>query len=75
MTLEADVAAKLADCASRLKRPTKDVVNSALRIGLDQLTKPIQPKPYQTVPRALGARLQGHSVAEWLEAADQMGPS
>jgi hypothetical protein len=70
LTLEKDVAAKLSDCAAKLKKPTKDVVNQALRIGLEKLNEPIETKPYITKSRAMGFKLQGHSVADWLEAAE-----
>jgi hypothetical protein len=73
LTLEEDVAAKLSDCTAKLKKPTKDVVNQALRIGLEKLSEPIQAKPYVTKSRPMGFKLQGHSVADWLEAAE--GPA
>ncbi|MDD5261467.1 MAG: hypothetical protein PHD76_06415 [Methylacidiphilales bacterium] len=70
LTLEPDVAAKLSNCTAKLKKPTKTVVNEALRIGLEKLAQPIQAKPYKTKSHAFGFKLQGHSVADWIAAAE-----
>ena len=56
MTLDPDVAAKARKGAARLGRPFKDVVNHALRIGLDHVLAPPAAQPYQTQPRPLGLR-------------------
>lgn len=54
LTLDPDVAAKAREGSARLKKPFRDVVNSALRIGLDQVLAPPAAKPYRTHPRPLG---------------------
>ena len=56
MTLDPDVAAKAKRGAARLGQPFKSVINSALRIGLDEILKPPVAKPYRTKPRPLGLR-------------------
>lgn len=54
MTLDPDVAAKARLGAARLGKPFKEVVNAALRIGLDQVLNPPAARPYRTQPRPLG---------------------
>jgi hypothetical protein len=56
LTLDADVAAKAKRGAARLGKPFKTVVNSALRIGLDEILKPPAAKPYRTKPHPMGLR-------------------
>jgi hypothetical protein len=56
LTLDPDVAAKAKKGAAKLGKPFKEVINAALRIGLDQVLKPPAAKPYRTKPRALGLR-------------------
>lgn len=56
LTLDPDVAVKARKGAARLGRPFKDVVNQALRIGLDEVLAPPSAKAYQTQPRPLGLR-------------------
>jgi hypothetical protein len=56
LTLDPDVAAKARKGAAKLRKPFKEVVNAALRIGLDQVLTPPGPKPYRTKPRPLGLR-------------------
>ena len=56
LTLDPDVAAKARKGAAKLGRPFKEVINAALRIGLDQVLKPPTTKPYRTKPRPLGLR-------------------
>jgi hypothetical protein len=56
LTLDPDVAAKARKGAARLGKPFKDVVNHALRIGLDEVLAPPAARPYQTQPRPLGLR-------------------
>ena len=56
LTLDADVAAKAKRGAARLGKPFKSVINSALRIGLDEVLKPPAAKPYRTKPRPMGLR-------------------
>jgi hypothetical protein len=56
LTLDPDVAAKAKKGAAKLHMPFKDIINAALRIGLDEVLKPKAPQPYQTKPRPLGLR-------------------
>lgn len=60
LTLDPDVATKARQSAARLGRPFKDVINAALRTGLDQLLRPPAARPYRTQPRPMGLR-QGFS--------------
>jgi hypothetical protein len=60
LTLDPDVAAKARKGAARLGKSFKEVVNMALRIGLDAVMEPPPSKPYRTQPRPLGLR-QGFS--------------
>jgi hypothetical protein len=68
LTLDPDVSAKARRGAAKLGKPFKEVVNSALRIGLDEILKPAEAKPYKTKSRALGLRegLSYDNVAELL---------
>ena len=72
MTLDPDVASKARKGAAKLGRPFKEVINAALRAGLDQVLRPPVAKPYRTVPRPMGLR-QGFSyddVAELVARAE-----
>jgi hypothetical protein len=60
LTLDADVALKARKGAAKLGKPFKEVINAALRVGLDQLLKPPVAKPYRTKARPMGLR-QGFS--------------
>lgn len=54
LTLDDDVAAKLAVEASRTGRPHRVVVNEALRRGLE--ARPVAPEPYRVQARPMGLR-------------------
>ena len=56
LTLDPGVSAKAHAVATQLGRPFKQVVNAALRIGLDDMLRPTLAKPYRTKPRAMGLR-------------------
>ncbi len=56
LTLDPDVAAKARLGAARLRKPFKDVINQALRIGLEEVLAPPSTIPYHTKPRPLGLR-------------------
>jgi hypothetical protein len=56
LTLDPDVAARARRGAARLGKPFKEIVNMALRIGLDTVLAPPAAKPYRTEPRPLGLR-------------------
>jgi len=72
LTLDADVSAKARQSAARLGKPFKQVVNHALRIGLDQMLKPPPAKPYRTKPSPMGlaAGLSYDNVSELLARAE-----
>ena len=72
MTLDPDVAAKAKKGAAALRKPFKEIINAALRAGLDQVLNPPASKPYRTHPRPLGLRpgLNYDSVAELLTRAE-----
>ena len=72
LTLDPDVSAKARKGAARLGQPFKLVVNSALRLGLAELLKPVPAKPYKTKARPLGLN-EGFSydnVSELLARAE-----
>ena len=54
LTLDADVAVKARKGAAQLGKPFKEVVNMALRAGLDSVLSPPAAKPFRTKPRPLG---------------------
>jgi hypothetical protein len=56
LTLDADVAAKARRGAAKLGQPFKAIINSALRVGLDEVLRPAAAKPYRTKSRPLGLR-------------------
>jgi hypothetical protein len=72
LTLYPDVAAKAKRSAARLRKPFKEVINQALRIGLDELLNPKVSKPYRTDARPLGLRpgLSYDDIAELLTHAE-----
>jgi len=61
LTLDHDVADKTRVLARRLGKPFKAVVNEALRLGLEQVEKPMKQQPYKTQSHAMGLR-QGYSL-------------
>ena len=72
LTLDPDVAAKARKGAARLHKPFKEVINAALRVGLDAILTPAPAKPYRTNPLPLGLR-QGFNydnVSELIAAAE-----
>lgn len=56
LTLDPDVAARAKKGAATLKKPFRDVINEALRVGLDTVLQPPAAKPYRTRARPLGLR-------------------
>ena len=72
LTLDPDVAAKARKGAARLGKPFKEVINAALRIGLEQVLAPPAAKPYRTKARALGLRrgLSYDNIGELLARAE-----
>jgi hypothetical protein len=72
LTLDPDVALKARKGAAQLGKPFKEVINAALRVGLEQLLKPPAAKAYRTRPRPMGLR-QGFSyddIAELIARAE-----
>jgi len=72
LTLDADVAAKAKRAAAKLGKPFREVINGALRIGLEEVLRPPAAKPYRTKPRPLGLRegLSYDNIAELLAHTD-----
>ena len=72
LTLDQDVAARLRAAVSRQRQPLQQVVNTALRLGLERLEESAQSKPYRTVPRPMGRRLgfSYDNVAQLLARAE-----
>ena len=56
LTLDPDVAAKARKGAAKLGKPFKEVINAALRLGLDEILQPPATTPYRTRARPLGLR-------------------
>ena len=72
LTLDPDVSARARRVAARQGLPFKQIVNAALRIGLDEILKPAGARPYRTKPRPLGLR-EGFSydnISELLARAE-----
>jgi len=72
LTLDPDVAAKAKQGAAKLGKPFKEVVNAALRVGLEAVLAPPASKPYRTQPRPLGLRegFSYDSIADLLARAE-----
>lgn len=71
LTLDPDVAAKAKRGAAKLNKPFKQIINAALRIGLDHVLAP-KAKPYRTKGRPLGLRagLSYDNIAELVTRAE-----
>ena len=72
LTLDPDVAAKAKKGAAKLRKPFKEIINAALRAGLEEILSPAAAKPYHTKPHAMGLR-RGFSydnISELLAAAE-----
>jgi hypothetical protein len=72
LTLDPDVTAKARKGATKLGKPLRDVINAALRIGLDKVLEPPVSKPYRTKGRPLGLRggLNYDNISELLARAE-----
>ena len=72
LTLDADVATKAKQAGRKLGKPFKHVINTALRIGLDEVLKPAKSKPYKSKPHPLGLRpgFSYDNIGELLAAAE-----
>jgi hypothetical protein len=75
LTLDPDVSAKARRAAAQQRRPFKQIVNAALRIGLDEVLKPAVSRPYRTKPHPLGLResLSYDNIAELLARTEGEG--
>jgi hypothetical protein len=75
LTLDPDVAAKARQGAIRMRKPFKEVINAALRVGLDEILAPPAAKPYVTKARPLGLRpgFSYDNISELLAAAEGEG--
>ena len=72
LTLDPDIAAKAKKGAAKLHKPFKEIINAALRAGLDQVLAPPAARPYRTKPRPMGLR-QGFNydnISELVAAAE-----
>jgi hypothetical protein len=56
LSLDPDNAAKARKGAVQLHKTFKEVINAALRVGLDSILAPPAAQPYRTKPRPLGLR-------------------
>lgn len=72
LTLDPDVSAKARQAAARQRKPFKQIVNTALRAGLEEMLRPAAAKPYRTKPRPLGLRagFSYDNIAELLARAE-----
>jgi SOS response regulatory protein OraA/RecX len=61
LTLDGDVLDKARALAARRRLPFRAVVNEALRLGLEEVEKPVRQRRYRTQARALGLR-RGYSL-------------
>jgi hypothetical protein len=73
LTLDLDVSVRSREAAARAGLSLKQVINTALRIGLDEMLKREVSKRYRTEPRAMGLRggLSYDNVAELLAIGQQ----
>jgi hypothetical protein len=71
LTLDADVARRLADEVHRQRRPFKQVVNEALRRGLSQRLADADAPAYRTEPHRAKLR-PGFDPAELNRLADEL---
>jgi len=56
LTIDSDVLERARAISSKLRTPFKQVINEALRAGLDQVEKPGERRPYKTKPHAMGIK-------------------
>jgi len=71
LTLDDDVAARLASAARKSGRSFKSVVNETLRAGLERAVR-TPAKPFRVRPRSLGLRdgLDYANIGELLDRAE-----
>ena len=56
LSLDDDVIQKAKKAASKSGKPFRQVVNAALRAGLDIIVMPVDIPPYQTKPHKMGLK-------------------
>ena len=56
LTLDDDVAEHAKELSKTLDRPVKEIINQALRVGLESVGKPGAKKHYKTIPKLHGLR-------------------
>lgn len=61
ISIEDDVLERARTIAKKLNTPFKDVINEALRSGLDQVEQPVKQRRYKMKPHKMGL-LPGHNV-------------
>jgi len=73
LTLSDDVASKAKARAAAMRRPFKDVINEALRMGLEAMDQARPAKSYRTKPRPMGLRegLSYDNIGDLLAAAER----
>jgi hypothetical protein len=73
LTLDPDIAQKARKCAGKLGASFKDVINRALRIGLETLERKQAPQPFRTEPKPLGLRpgIALDNIADVLDQLDE----
>lgn len=72
MTIDSDVADKAKKMAGKTGLPFKELINRALRSGLEELESPQKAKPYRTQGRSLGLKrgLSYDKVSELLALSE-----
>lgn len=54
LTIDDDVLERARAIAARQRAPVRQVINAALRAGLERVETDAASKPYRTMPRSLG---------------------
>ena len=72
LTIDDDVAAKARQAVRLTGMSFKDLINSALRIGIDVVQSPKKARPYRTQAHPMGLRkgLSYDNVAELLSVSE-----
>jgi len=72
LTLDDDVAARIKQRVLKEKRTLKEIINQALRRGLDELEEPLHKGGYKTPSVSLGRCFLGNvdDITEVLEVAE-----
>lgn len=72
LTLEDDLARSLKEFAHRRDESFKSVVNRAIRVGLDKLSRPEVPTQFHLEPASLGEVSAGIDLGKALELSDRL---